>query len=95
MQIEGLSITWLNFSALLVYPFLVSEIILTILCARCSTQLEGECLLYESCRPSLNGKTKCKEDGSEISVVPVVHSDLNPVDVLLKLFQFLFFFLCV
>lgn len=76
---------------------MVSGIILIILCARCSTQLEGECLLYESCRPSLSGKTKCKEDGSEISIVPVAHSDLNPVDIFHKLFQFLFFFfnMCV
>lgn len=76
---------------------MVSGIILIILCACCSTQLEGECLLYESCRPSLSGKTKCKEDGSEISIVLVAHSDLNPVDIFHKLFQFLFFFfnMCV
>jgi len=58
---------------------LVSEVILTTLCV----VTRHKYLLYESSQSGITGKTKHKEGRIVISKVSVVHSDLNPIDILL------------
>lgn len=48
-------------------------------------QLEDVCSLFESYQSGIIGKTKFTGDRNVILKVSVVHSDLNPADILIRL----------